>query len=59
MEPMLTTSVIVDRMMLDAVAGSAPSFLSTTGTEAPDSPLTRTDRIVAMSSSSGLVGGIR
>ena len=38
--PMLTTSVPVVRKMLDAAAGSAPSFLRVTGTNAPINPLT-------------------
>ena len=37
--PMLTTSVPVVRKMLDAAAGSAPSFLRVTGTNAPIIPL--------------------
>ena len=37
--PMLTTSVPVVSKMLDAAAGSAPSFLRVTGTNAPISPL--------------------
>ncbi len=36
---MLTISVAVVRKMLEAVAGSAPSFFSPSGISAPDSPL--------------------
>ena len=36
--PMLTTSVAVVRKMLDAVAGSAPSRFSASGTAAPAMP---------------------
>src|SRR5437016_1315447 len=37
--PILTISVAVVRKMLEAVAGSAPSFFSARGISAPDSPL--------------------
>jgi hypothetical protein len=41
---MLTTSVAVVRKMLDAVAGSAPSFRSVKGMRAPAMPLSRERR---------------
>ena len=37
---MLATSLAVVRKMLEAVAGSAPSFLSVSGISAPAMPLT-------------------
>ena len=44
---MLATSVAVVRKMLEAVAGSAPSFLSVSGMSAPERPLTTQLPIIA------------
>ena len=44
---MLTTSVAVVRKMLEAVAGSAPSFLRMSGIEAPEMPLAAQETIIA------------
>ena len=45
--PMLTTSVAVVRKMLDAVAGSAPSFFNTSGMVEPEMPLAAQLKIIA------------
>ena len=45
--PMLATSVAVVRKMLEAVAGSAPSFFRARGIIAPEMPLMRQLAVIA------------
>ena len=47
--PMLAMSVAVVRKMLDAVAGSKPSFFKVNGIMAPATPLTTQLAIIASS----------